>query len=316
MSRYAIGLGSNLGDRLAHLRRGVEALAGIGRVEAVSGLYETEPVGGPEQDPFLNAVVLLETELEPRELLERLLDIEREEGRQRTTRWGPRTLDLDIVTSDQGTVSGGSLEMPHPRAQQREFVLRPLVDVWPDAPLPGGATAADALASLEDQGVDLLARNWLRESRIPGLALVGVQFVWFVGLALALAWDGSLPEGDLDPMRILGMVLAMAGAGLAFVSSRRLGRALTPTPEPVPDADLVDTGPYRLARHPIYGGVILFSLGTALVLDSLAGTALALGLLLFFYFKSTYEERRLRMAYAAYSGYRRRVPRRLIPFVL
>ncbi|MFQ5524071.1 MAG: 2-amino-4-hydroxy-6-hydroxymethyldihydropteridine diphosphokinase [Acidimicrobiia bacterium] len=316
MTRYAIGLGSNLGDRLAHLRQGVQALGEIGEVEAVSGLYETDPVGGPDQDPFLNAVVLLETELKPREVLERLLEIEREEGRERTTRWGPRTLDLDIITSDLGTVTEESLEVPHPRAQQREFVLRPLVDVWPEAPLPGGVTAAEALVRIDDQGVDLLARSWLHDSRLTGLALVGVQFVWFIGLALALAWDGSLPEGDADPMRILGMGLAAVGAGLAFVASRRLGRTLTPTPEPVPGADLIETGPYRLARHPIYGGVILFSFGTALVLNSLAGTVLALGLLPFFYFKSLYEERRLRMAYADYSRYRRRVPRRLIPFVL
>lgn len=111
------------------------------------------------------------------------------------------------------------------------------------------------------------------------------------------------------------MLLAVVGGGLAFVASRRLGPALTAAPEPVPDAELVETGPYAWARHPIYGGVILFSLGTALILDSLAGVGLALGLVPFFYLKSAYEERRLRMAYAGYIGYQRRVSRRLIPFV-
>ena len=316
MTRYAIGLGSNLGERLVHLRRGVEALGEVGRITAISGLYETEPVGGPDQDPFLNAVVVLETDLGPHELLERLWEIERAQGRERTTRWGPRTLDLDIIASDGAPVTEESLVVPHPRAHQREFVLRPLVDVWPEAPLTGGVTAAEALGEIDDQNVDRLARRWLRDSKLVGSVLVGVQFAWFIGLALALAWDGSLPEGDADPLRILGMVLAAAGAGLAFVASRRLGRALTPTPEPVAGADLIETGPYRLVRHPIYGGVILFSIGTALILDSVAGSVLALGLLPFFYLKSVYEERRLRIAYAGYSEYRRRVPHRLIPFVL
>ena len=315
MTRYAIGLGSNLGDRLAHLRHGVEALAELGEVEAVSGLYETEPVGGPEQDPFLNAVVVLETELEPGELLERLSEVERDAGRERTTRWGPRTLDLDIITSDHAPVADENLEVPHPRALQREFVLRPLVDVWPDAPLPAGVTAVEALGSIDGQSVDLLARRWLDDSKIVGRVLVSIQFVWLVGLALALAWDGSLPEGDAESIRSLGMLLAVVGGGLAFVASRRLGPALTAAPEPVPDAELVETGPYAWARHPIYGGVILFSLGTALILDSLAGVGLALGLVPFFYLKSAYEERRLRMAYAGYIGYQRRVSRRLIPFV-
>ena len=316
MTRYAIGLGSNLGERLVHLRRGVEALGGVGRITALSGLYETEPVGGPDQDPYLNAVAVVETELSPHQLLERLLEIERAQGRERTARWGPRTLDLDIITSDGAPVTEKSLVVPHPRAHQREFVLRPLADVWPEASLSGGVTAAEALERIENQGVDLLSRRWLRDSRLWGMMLVGVQFVWFVGLALALAWDGSLPEGDADPLRILGMALAAVGGGLAFVASRRLGRALTPMPEPVAGADLVETGPYRLVRHPIYGGVILFSLGTALILDSVAGTVLALGLIPFFYVKSAYEERRLRITYAGYSDYRRRVPRRLIPFVL
>src|SRR5690606_3684707 len=96
--RATVALGSNLGDRLSQLRSGVERLGQVGRVVAVSALYETEPVGGPEQGPYLNAVVLVETELGPEALLAELHRIEGDFARTRQVHWGPRTLDLDLIT--------------------------------------------------------------------------------------------------------------------------------------------------------------------------------------------------------------------------
>lgn len=158
MTRYAIGLGSNLGDRLSHLRSAHEAL----EPRATSGLYETAPVGGPEQGPYLNAVVVVETGATPMALLDRLQEIETAHHRERNTRWGPRTLDLDILSSDASPVSSSRLTIPHPQAHLREFVLRPLCDVWPDALVgPEGVTAEGALARLDDQGVELVARTWV-----------------------------------------------------------------------------------------------------------------------------------------------------------
>ena len=134
MTRAYLGLGSNLGDRLAHLQRAVDALAattGI-RVVAVSDVYETAPVGGPAQDDFLNAVVAIDTDLAPRDLLAVAMDVEQREERVRTVRWGPRTLDVDILLYGDEQVDEPDLEIPHPRMHERAFVLAPLRDVAPD----------------------------------------------------------------------------------------------------------------------------------------------------------------------------------------
>ena len=163
MTRFAIALGSNEGARLDHLRRAVAELEGLGSVEAVSGVYETDPVGGPAQDPFLNAVAVLDTLSEPQDLLESLHQIEAAHDRAREVRWGPRTLDLDIVTSDGSPIRTPDLEIPHPRAADRLFVLEPLCDVWPEAMVGVGLTAASARALVSDQGVALLAAIWLED---------------------------------------------------------------------------------------------------------------------------------------------------------
>ncbi len=163
MTRYAIALGSNEGDRLDHLRRAVAELEDLGSVEAVSGVYETEPVGGPAQDPFLNAVAVLDTMSEPQDLLVSLQQIEAAHDRAREVRWGPRTLDLDIVTSDGGLIRAPDLEIPHPRAAERRFVLEPLCEVWPEAMVGAGLSAAAARALVSDQGVALLAARWLED---------------------------------------------------------------------------------------------------------------------------------------------------------
>jgi 2-amino-4-hydroxy-6-hydroxymethyldihydropteridine diphosphokinase len=160
MTRFAVALGSNLGDRLDHLRRAVEEMGALGEVEAISGLYETEPVGGPDQGPYLNAVVLLETDLPPARLLASLQGIERTHDRVRTARWGPRTLDLDIVAIDDESIDTPELVVPHPRAAERRFVLQPLCDVWPEAWVGDGMSALQAMGEIEDRGVELIAPVW------------------------------------------------------------------------------------------------------------------------------------------------------------
>ncbi len=157
MTRFAIALGSNVGARLDHLRRAVAELERLGSVDAVSGVYETEPVGGPAQDPYLNAVAVLDTTSEPHDLLKALLRIEAAHARVREVRWGPRTLDLDIVASDGEPVRDPDLEIPHPRAAERRFVLEPLCEIWPEAIVAEGLTATTARTLVSDQDVTRLA---------------------------------------------------------------------------------------------------------------------------------------------------------------
>lgn len=312
MTRYAIGLGSNLGNRLGHLRAGDEGLAALGRVTHRSSLYETEPVGGPRQDPFLNTVVLLETDLSPHQLLDACLQIEETRDRDREVRWGPRTLDLDLIASDGPPVSDDRLSLPHPLASDREFVLRPLVEVWPDARLDDETTAAQALAELAPQGVDVLARHWVTDRPI-GTVLAGTQLLLILLTAIGVLADGTADLDDQPLVRGLGLTLAVIGAALGGAASVAAGQDLTVHPEPKEGAPLRDAGVYGLVRHPMYGGLLLLVLGTALAAGSLYGVVGWLGLTLLVLIKLDYEERRLRIRYPAYASYRRRVPRRLIP---
>jgi 2-amino-4-hydroxy-6-hydroxymethyldihydropteridine diphosphokinase len=131
--RAFIGLGSNLGDRRTLLRRAVEMLRAAGDVVGVSPLYETDPVGGPEgQGPFLNLVVELSTTDPPRVLLERCRALETAAERVRTVRWGPRTLDADVLWVEGWQVDEEDLTVPHPRLWERRFVVQPLADLAPD----------------------------------------------------------------------------------------------------------------------------------------------------------------------------------------
>lgn len=157
MPRVAIALGSNLGDRHAHLAAAKQEIAGsIGEIVAESAIYETAPVGGPEQGPYLNAVVVVDSDLEPRVVLERALAIERMRGRERIERWAARTLDIDIVLYGFETIDEPGLTVPHPHLQERRFVLEPLVDAWPDAQLPDGTAVASLLPGVADQEVTKL----------------------------------------------------------------------------------------------------------------------------------------------------------------
>lgn len=164
---YVIGLGANLGDRAATLRSAVAALANLGAVLAVSDLYETAAVGPPQPD-YLNAAVLLESTLKPAGLLAELLQVERVHGRERRERWGPRTLDLDLLYSPDLALSEPSLTLPHPELTRRAFALAPLLDVTPEAREPGsGRRYADFFASLPSQGV---RRFETRNVWCPGIA--------------------------------------------------------------------------------------------------------------------------------------------------
>ena len=129
--RAYIALGSNLGDRVAHLRRAREALAALPETILLrqSAIEETSPLGGMPQPPYLNQMVLLDTGLEPRALLHACQAIEREEGRERTEHWGPRTLDLDIVRFGSRQVSDRDLIIPHPELSNRDFWQRELAEL-------------------------------------------------------------------------------------------------------------------------------------------------------------------------------------------
>jgi 2-amino-4-hydroxy-6-hydroxymethyldihydropteridine diphosphokinase len=141
--RAFIGLGSNLGDRRAFLAAAVAGLRRGGDVVAVSPLYETEPVGGPaDSGPYLNLVVELVTADPPRRLLERCHDLEATAGRVREERWGPRTLDADVLYVEGEAVDEEDLTVPHPRLWERRFVLAPLADLAPDLVTPAQVGAA------------------------------------------------------------------------------------------------------------------------------------------------------------------------------
>jgi 2-amino-4-hydroxy-6-hydroxymethyldihydropteridine diphosphokinase len=134
LRRAYLALGSNLGDRQAYLQLAVDALARVPGVEvvAVSHVYETSAVGGPPQDAYLNAVVAIETSLDPYEVLHLCQRIEELASRERTVRWGPRTLDVDVLLMDGTHVDSDELTIPHPRMWERGFVLAPLRDVAPE----------------------------------------------------------------------------------------------------------------------------------------------------------------------------------------
>jgi 2-amino-4-hydroxy-6-hydroxymethyldihydropteridine diphosphokinase len=159
-----IGLGANLGDRRATLQGAVRRLAAIAEVVAVSSLYETVPVGGPPQPAYLNAAIRLSYEGSPRALLAALLAIERDAGRERRERWGPRILDLDILWIRGVVCSEPGLAVPHPRLRERAFALYPLRDVAADARDPSdGMFYTRVLDDLGAAGVAELEQSWVAE---------------------------------------------------------------------------------------------------------------------------------------------------------
>jgi len=148
VSRAVLSIGSNLGDRLAHLRSVVAALGPV----AVSPVYETAPWGGVEQDDYLNAIVVVDDPgTDAYGWLARARELERAAGRIREIRWGPRTLDVDVIDVDGGSNADPELTLPHPRAHERAFVLVPWADADPDAVLPGHGRVADLVELVGDR---------------------------------------------------------------------------------------------------------------------------------------------------------------------
>ena len=146
MTPAYVGLGSNLGDREALIRRAAEAIGAV----RLSTIRETEPWGLQEQPPYLNAVAELETSLTPRQLLDRLLEVEGQLGRERVgLRWGPRTIDLDLLLYGNQVVEEPGLRVPHPYLLERRFVLEPLAELIPAQRIPGHGTVSEALAGLQ-----------------------------------------------------------------------------------------------------------------------------------------------------------------------
>jgi 2-amino-4-hydroxy-6-hydroxymethyldihydropteridine diphosphokinase len=146
VTRAYVGVGANLGDRRATIEAAVAALPGV---VAVSELRETAPVGVVDQPAFLNGAVALETELSPRELLETLLEVERSLGRQRGERWGPRTIDLDLLLYGEETLDEPGLTVPHPRLHERRFALEPLAELDPGLVVPGRGRVRELLSELD-----------------------------------------------------------------------------------------------------------------------------------------------------------------------
>jgi 2-amino-4-hydroxy-6-hydroxymethyldihydropteridine diphosphokinase len=159
-----LALGSNLGDRLASLQGGVDVLCaapGLFDVE-VSPVYETAPVGGPAQPDYLNAVLVATTTLSARAVLDRSQEAESALGRVRGQRWGPRTLDVDVIVYGAEVSDDPELTLPHPRTHERAFVLAPWHDVDPGAVIPGHGRVADLLAVTGSAGVRLCPGTRLR----------------------------------------------------------------------------------------------------------------------------------------------------------
>jgi 2-amino-4-hydroxy-6-hydroxymethyldihydropteridine diphosphokinase len=154
--KAVVALGSNLGDRFDYLQKAVNEINLLKEIEVlkISSVYETLPVGGPEQGNYLNAVITLNTRFEAEELLQRLLLIELGLGRQREIAWGPRTIDLDLIWFEDQTINLENLILPHPRAHERCFVIKPWLEIEPDARI-GNIEIQEFLKQLDCLGVNL-----------------------------------------------------------------------------------------------------------------------------------------------------------------
>lgn len=157
VNKVALALGSNLGDRAANLQHALDALVDSEVLSnvAVSSIYETEPVGGPDQGPYLNAVVLGVSALEPEHLLTAVHRIENQLGRVREVHWGPRTVDIDILAYGREVWNTEQLVIPHPRAHERAFVLIPWSELDAQFVIAGHGTVQECLASSSSDGVEL-----------------------------------------------------------------------------------------------------------------------------------------------------------------
>jgi 2-amino-4-hydroxy-6-hydroxymethyldihydropteridine diphosphokinase len=151
VTRVVLSVGSNVGDRQGHLQSAADAFRGW--LVAISPVYETQPFGTEPQDPYLNAVLIAEADLDPDGWLDQARAIEAAAGRERPRRWAPRTLDVDLIVVGDTVSADPELTLPHPRAHERAFVLVPWLDVDPDAVLPGHGAVRDLLAGVDTTGV-------------------------------------------------------------------------------------------------------------------------------------------------------------------
>ena len=165
MTRAYVGIGSNLGDRAHHVAFGLKALAALQNTVLLkqSRVYESPPVGPDGQGPYLNAVVELDTRLSARACLDALLEIENRAGRVRRERWGPRTLDLDLLLYGDERVEERGLQVPHPRLLERSFVLRPLAELAPEHRIDGKSVEEWARQRGDSPSI------WIWEGKLPDL---------------------------------------------------------------------------------------------------------------------------------------------------
>ena len=320
MTRAAIALGSNLGDRRRHLLEAVESIADLGVLVKVSGLYETAPVGGPEQDDYLNAVAVIDTTLPAERLLLALHEIEADHDRERTVRWGARTLDLDLLLYGADRVDTEICTVPHPRLTERRFVVEPLLEAWPDARLPDGTRVARFTDSVGDQEVTNLGEFWSETGDPAGFGGRGgwwvvAQFILIGVVMWAIGLGGPEIPGEGLP-RAVGAVAALMGGVQAALGILQLGDRLTPFPEPLDGGGIIHGGIYSIVRHPIYGGIVMGLVGIALFQRSLLALGLALASGVFFWRKAAGEEERLVRRFPHYSDYQAETRARLVPWVL
>ena len=157
MSTVFLSIGSNLGDRFHYLQNAVSKICSNSQISKVkvSSIYETIPVGGPQQDDFLNAVVQIETQLSPAELLDFAQQLEQEANRVRTEHWGPRTLDVDILDYQHEVLTSPELTLPHPRISERAFVVVPWFEIAPNSEIFGIGKLQDLFDRIDRSGVQL-----------------------------------------------------------------------------------------------------------------------------------------------------------------
>ena len=146
--KYVVALGSNLGDRSQILESALEEIGNVSEIIKVSSFYETAPVGGPDQPDYMNAIVIIDSQLSPEDLLLSLQSIENKAGRTREVRWGARTLDLDLISAGDLKVESEVLTLPHPRAHERGFVLQPWLEIDADAEIVGKGRISELLAAI------------------------------------------------------------------------------------------------------------------------------------------------------------------------
>ena len=321
MTRAVVSLGSNLGDRLATLNGAVDRIADLGTIHALSRLYETAPVGGPDQEPFYNAVAVVETSLDLHELLAALHRIEAEFDRTREVRWGPRTLDLDLIMHGATSITSQSITVPHPRYRERRFVVEPLLDAWPDAHHPDGTALAPALADLVDQELSVVeGTSWRGDAGVErhgDRARPGNRGEWVAGQMVVIA--GFLASvvltadaSTVASIKAVGGFVVLVGVVILSAAMSDLGRFSVGTPWPL-KGGLVASGVYGTVRHPMYTAVMVITLGLAGLFGSWLGLALWPIVVLFFWAKTRSDETWLAASYPTYRAYREAVSGRFVP---